>query len=235
MSISNNSNNSSNTSNIQCASASQSSTNVVWEPGALSLKDRESLNENHYKAAVVWFTGLSGSGKSTVAKLVERKLFDLKVHTMFLDGDNLRHGLNQDLGFSEADREENIRRVSHVAALGFHHGNIVLGSFISPYARDRKLARSLIPEGRFFEIYVKCDIEVLKRRDPKGLYALAAKGVIPNFTGISAPYEEPENPELVIETDSGGPLALADMVLKALADGGVIKGFSEDAVSSAQE
>lgn len=193
----------------------------------MSLEDRESLNG--HKAAVVWFTGLSGSGKSTVAKLVERKLFSQNVRTMFLDGDNLRHGLNQDLNFSERDREENIRRVSHLAALGYHHGNIVLGSFISPYARDRNFAKSLIPEGRFLEIHVKCDIEVLKKRDPKGLYALAEKGVIPNFTGISAPYEVPENPELVIETDSGDPMALADMVLKALADRGIIKGMSEHA------
>ncbi|KAI2505526.1 Adenylylsulfate kinase [Fragilaria crotonensis] len=143
---------------------------------------------------------------------------------MFLDGDNLRHGLNQDLAFSELDREENIRRVSHVAALGFHHGNVVLGSFISPYARDRQLARSLVPEGRFFEIHVKCDLEVLKQRDPKGLYAKAIRGEIPNFTGISAPYEVPENPELVIETDSGEtPLTLANMVLKTLADHGIIQ------------
>lgn len=205
----------------------QSSSNVVWEPGAVTLEDRELLNGNH-KAAVVWFTGLSGSGKSTVAKLVERKLFHQNVHTMFLDGDNLRHGLNQDLSFSEQDREENIRRVSHVAALGFQHGNIVLGSFISPYSRDRHLARSLVPDGRFFEIHVKCDIEVLKRRDPKGLYAMAVRGEIPNFTGISAPYEEPESPELVIETDSGDPLALADMVLKTLADRGIIQPYTEN-------
>ncbi|MEM7115270.1 MAG: sulfate adenylyltransferase subunit CysN [Chloroflexota bacterium] len=177
----------------------QRSTNVVWEAGALSLEEREALNG--HKAAVLWFTGLSGSGKSTVAKALERKLFERGIHTMFLDGDNLRHGLNGDLGFAPEDRAENIRRVSEVAALGVSHASVVLCSFISPYAKDRAFARSIVPNGRFFEIYAKCDIEVLKRRDPKGLYAKALRGEIKGFTGISAPYEEPETPELIIETD----------------------------------
>ena len=120
---------------------------------------------------------------------------------MFLDGDNVRHGLNGDSGFSETDRQENIRRVAEVARLGFEHGNIVLCSFISPFQADRDFARSLLPEGRFFEVFVKCDIEVCKRRDPKGLYARALKGEIKHFTGISSPYEEPVDPEIVFETD----------------------------------
>jgi bifunctional enzyme CysN/CysC len=199
------------------------SANVVWEAGALTLEERELLNGHN--AAVLWFTGLSGSGKSTIAKCLERKLFEVKkVHTMFLDGDNLRHGLNGDLSFSAQDREENIRRVSQVAALGLSHGNIVLASFISPYACDRNFARSIVPEGRFLEIYVKCDIEVLKERDPKGLYAKALRGEIPNFTGISAPYEEPENPDLVIETDSDdSPEDLTDKLIKLLVAKGIIE------------
>jgi bifunctional enzyme CysN/CysC len=177
----------------------QRSENVVWEAGALTLTERETLNK--HKGAVLWFTGLSGSGKSTIAKALERKLFERGIHTMFLDGDNLRHGLNGDLGFAPEDRAENIRRVSEVAALGFSHASVVLCSFISPYLRDRDFARTIVPEGRFFEIYAKCDIEILKRRDPKGLYAKALAGEIKSFTGISAPYEEPENAELVVETD----------------------------------
>jgi adenylyl-sulfate kinase len=131
---------------------------------------------NGHQAGVLWFTGLSGSGKSTVAKILERILYERRVRTMFLDGDNLRHGLNGDSSFSAEDSEENIRRVSEVAALSMRHGNIVLGCFISPYARDRAFARSLIPQGRFLEIYVKCDMDVLKQRDPKGLYAKALRG-----------------------------------------------------------
>jgi adenylyl-sulfate kinase len=197
------------------------SANVVWEAGAVTLDERESLNG--HQAAVVWFTGLSGSGKSTVAKLLERKLYERNVRTMFLDGDNLRHGLNGDLSFSPEDREENIRRVSEVAALGMRHGNIILGCFISPYARDRTFARSLVPEGRFLEIYVKCDIDVLKERDPKGLYAKALRGEIPNFTGISAPYEVPENPELVIESNSGDPLDSAEKIVQELIVRGILQ------------
>ncbi|HRV92940.1 MAG TPA: sulfate adenylyltransferase subunit CysN [Anaerolineae bacterium] len=175
------------------------STDVVWESIGISREMREETNG--HKAAVLWFTGLSGSGKSTVAKKVEQFLFERGGRTMFLDGDNVRHGLNGDLGFSETDRQENIRRVAEVARLGFEHGNIVLCSFISPFQADRDFARSLLPEGRFFEVFVKCDIEVCKRRDPKGLYARALKGEIKHFTGISSPYEEPVDPEIVFETD----------------------------------
>lgn len=196
------------------------SENVVWEAGSLSLEERESLNQ--HKGAVLWFTGLSGSGKSTIAKQLERILYERGIHTMFLDGDNLRHGLNGDLGFSPEDRAENIRRVAEVAALGFAHGNVVLCSFISPYQRDRNYARSIVQDGRFFEIYTKCDIEVLKRRDTKGLYARALSGEIKNFTGISAPYEEPENAELVLETDLKQPDDLIQMIIRSLEEQGII-------------
>jgi adenylyl-sulfate kinase len=154
-----------------------------------------------HQAAVVWFTGLSGSGKSTIARLLERRLYSLGCETFYLDGDNVRHGLNGDLGFSPADRKENIRRVGEVAKLAFEHGHLVLCTFISPFRADRRFARSLLPEGRFFEVYVKCDLEVAKRRDPKGLYARALAGEIKEFTGVSSPYEEPEAAELVIESD----------------------------------
>jgi bifunctional enzyme CysN/CysC len=187
---------------------------VVWEFGGVSLETRE--QHNGHKAAVLWFTGLSGSGKSTVAKKLEQRLFEQNIHTMFLDGDNLRHGLNGDLGFSEADRNENIRRAAEVARLGFGHGNIVLCSFISPFQSERDFARSILPEDRFLEIFVKCDIEVCKRRDPKGLYAKALRGEIPNFTGISAPYEEPQTPELVVETDLRSTEEIVEQIIKTL-------------------
>ncbi|MGB1250401.1 MAG: sulfate adenylyltransferase subunit CysN [Candidatus Promineifilaceae bacterium] len=198
----------------------QRSENVVWEAGALSVDERAVLNG--HKGAVLWFTGLSGSGKSTVAKLLERRLYERKVHTMFLDGDNLRHGLNGDLGFSAEDRAENIRRVSEVASVGFTHGNVVLCSFIAPYARDRNFARSLVQEGQFFEIYAKCDLEVLKRRDTKGLYAKALAGEIKNFTGISAPYEAPQNAELVVETDVDTPEQIVDKLIEMLVSAEII-------------
>lgn len=198
----------------------QRSENVVWEAGALNPQEREQLNG--HKGAVLWFTGLSGSGKSTVAKYLERALYTRKVHTMFLDGDSLRHGLNGDLGFSPEDRAENIRRVSEVAGIGASHASLVLCSLISPYARDRDFARSIIPEGRFFEIYTKCDLEVLKRRDPKGLYKKALSGEIKNFTGISAPYEEPTNPEIVVETDVDSPEVIVERLLEMLEQAGII-------------
>jgi bifunctional enzyme CysN/CysC len=175
------------------------STNIVWESTEISREMREA--RNGHRAAVLWFTGLSGSGKSTVARRLERRLFEIGCQTTYLDGDNVRHGLNGDLGFSPADRKENIRRVAEVARLAFDHGTLTLCTFISPYHADRAFARSLLPEDRFIEIYVKCDLEVLTRRDPTGLYAKALRGEIPEFTGISSPYEEPTAPEILVETD----------------------------------
>lgn len=192
----------------------QKSTDVVWEMGGISLEARE--RHNGHKGAVLWFTGLSGSGKSTIAKKLEQRLFELNCHTLFLDGDNLRHGLNGDLGFTDADRNENIRRAAEVARLGFGHGNIVLCSFISPFQSERDFARSILPGGRFFEIFVQCDLEVCKRRDPKGLYAKALRGEIKNFTGISSPYEAPEKPELVVETDLHSTEDIVEQIIKEL-------------------
>ena len=179
--------------------SSAKSSNVVWDASGITRTQRE--QRNGHRAAILWFTGLSGSGKSTIARQLEQRLFARGAQTVYLDGDNLRHGLNGDLGFAPADRQENIRRVAEVARLAFEHGNIVICTFISPFRRDRDFARTLVPAGRFIETYVKCDLEVLKRRDPKGLYAKAVRGEIAEFTGVSSPYEEPAHPELLVESD----------------------------------
>jgi len=198
------------------------SPNVVWERTAISRELRE--QRHGHQAAVVWFTGLSGSGKSTVARLLERRLVSLGVETFYLDGDNVRHGLNGDLGFSATDRKENIRRVGEVAKLAFEHGHLVLCTFISPFRADRRFARSLLPEGRFVEVYVKCDLEVAKRRDPKGLYAKALAGEIKEFTGVSSPYEEPEAAELVVETDLVSVEDAVEAILAELAARRIVAG-----------
>lgn len=175
------------------------SPHAVWKDWNIGRSEREA--HQPHKAAVLWFTGLSGAGKSTVATALEKKLFTLGCRTMLLDGDQLRHGLCADLGFSERDRHENIRRVAHVAQLFFESGHLVLCTFISPFARDRAMARSLIPSGHFFEIHVSCDLEVCRRRDPNGLYRKALQGEIKNFTGLNSPYEAPDHPDLMLQTD----------------------------------
>ncbi len=173
-------------------------TNVFWHDGEIKQEDRERLNG--HRGVCIWFTGLSGSGKSTIAREVEKLLFERGYHAYVLDGDNIRHGLNKDLGFSPEDRAENIRRIGEVAKLFVDAGFIVMSAFISPYRKDRDGVRQLMRDGEFIEVYVKCDLEVCEARDPKGLYKKARAGIIPEFTGISAPYEEPVNPELVIDT-----------------------------------
>ncbi len=198
------------------------SSNVVWERTAISQEQRQ--QRHGHQAAVLWFTGLSGSGKSTIARLLERRLWAAGCETFYLDGDNVRHGLNGDLGFSPADRKENIRRVGEVARLAFEHGHLVLCTFISPFRADRRFARSLLPEGRFVEVYVKCDLEVAKRRDPKGLYAKALAGEIKEFTGVSSPYEEPEAAELVVESDLISAEDAVEAILAELAACGIIVG-----------
>ncbi|MEM7130969.1 MAG: sulfate adenylyltransferase subunit CysN [Chloroflexota bacterium] len=198
----------------------QQSSDVVWESLGVTREMRERKNE--HRAAVLWFTGLSGSGKSTVAKALEKRLYDLGCQTVMLDGDNVRHGLNGDLGFSEEDRNENIRRVGEVANLFFENGNLALCTFISPFRADRDVARALIPQGRFFEIFVSCDIEICKKRDPKGLYAKAISGEIPNFTGISSPYEEPQNPEIVVETDVHSVDDIVNQIIQELTRRGLL-------------
>ena len=165
---------------------------------------------------VLWFTGLSGSGKSTIAKLVELALHQQGQHTYLLDGDNLRHGLNRDLGFTDADRVENIRRVGEVARLFADAGLIVLCSFISPFRAERRMVREMLAPGEFIEIFVDTPLEECMRRDPKGLYAKARRGEVPNLTGVSSPYEPPEHPELRLATTDRTPEACARDVMKHL-------------------
>lgn len=175
------------------------SENVVWHEGKVKKEDRERLLGQ--KGVIIWFTGLSGSGKSTIAHEVEERLYQMGKLGYVLDGDNIRHGLNGDLGFSPEDREENIRRIGEVAKLFSQLGIITMTAFISPYRKDRKRVRNLVKEGEFIEVYVKCPLDELKQRDPKGMYEKALKGEIKEFTGISAPYEEPQNPEIILETE----------------------------------
>ncbi|MBN1366041.1 MAG: sulfate adenylyltransferase subunit CysN [Syntrophaceae bacterium] len=172
----------------------------VWRGLNIELTERE--KQNAHRAIVLWFTGLSGSGKSTIAATLEKRLFALNCKTALLDGDNVRHGLCSDLGFSALDRKENIRRAGEVAKLFFDHGNIVLCTFISPFKQDRDFVRSLFPEGRFIEIHVRCSIDECRKRDPNELYKKAESGLIRDFTGLTSPYEEPEKPELIIDTEN---------------------------------
>lgn len=173
------------------------STNITWHHAAITHEDRVRLNG--HRSAVIWFTGLSGSGKSTLAHAVEEALYDKGCRTYVLDGDNIRHGLNKNLGFSPEDREENIRRIGEVAKLFMDAGIIAMTAFISPYRADRDKARALAGDS-FIEVYVKCDIDVCEQRDTKGLYKKARAGEVKEFTGISAPYEEPLNAELIVDT-----------------------------------
>lgn len=176
------------------------------------------------KPCIVWFTGLSGAGKSTIANIVDQRLFAMSRHTMLLDGDNVRHGLNQDLGFSEADRVENIRRVGEVAKLMADSGLIVICSFISPYRAERDMVRRLVTEDEFIEVFVDTPIEECARRDPKGLYAKARSGKINNFTGIDAPYETPITPEIHLRTIDQTPEQLAQAVIDVLIERAIVDG-----------
>ena len=177
----------------------QKATNVVWHEHKVTRQDRESLLKQ--KGVVIWLTGLSGCGKSTIANEVAYKLHKIGKLAYVLDGDNIRHGLNKDLAFSPEDRNENIRRISEVAKLFADAGFVTLTAFISPYRKFRNFCRELAGPGRFFEVYVKASIETCEKRDTKGLYKKAKEGIIKDFTGINAPYEEPDAPELVVDTD----------------------------------
>jgi adenylylsulfate kinase len=177
--------------------------NIVWHETTVSKSERESING--HKGCTVWLTGLSGSGKSTLANLLEKALWERGIRSFVLDGDNVRHGLNKDLGFSPADRTENIRRIGEVAKLFTEAGVINSTAFISPYRADRDLVREIMNDGDFIEVLVDCELEECEKRDPKGLYKKARAGEIPEFTGISAPYEAPEKPELTINTTSQSP------------------------------
>ncbi len=187
---------------------------VVWHAGQVSPAERS----RHLKQrpVTVWLTGLSGAGKSTVACALERRLLDLGRTSYVLDGDNVRHGLNSDLGFSPVDRAENIRRIAEVARLMNDAGLIVITAFISPYRQDRELARTVVGPAEFLEVYVNTPIEVCEERDPKGMYGKARKGELPGFTGVSAPYEEPEQPALRIDTSGCGVEECVDRLLGLL-------------------
>ncbi|WCT77523.1 sulfate adenylyltransferase subunit CysN [Novosphingobium humi] len=188
--------------------------NVHWQ--ALDVTREARAEIKNQRPGVLWFTGLSGSGKSTIANLVEKKLHALGKHTFLLDGDNVRHGLNKDLGFTEADRIENIRRVGEVARLMTDAGLIVLTAFISPFRAERELARSLTPEGEFFEVFIDTPLDVAEARDVKGLYKKARSGALKNFTGIDSPYEAPENPEIRIDTTKISPADAAELIVAKL-------------------
>jgi len=175
------------------------SSHVIYHQATVTKERRNQLNNHQSK--VIWFTGLSGSGKSTLAHALEEKLFNLGCRTFVLDGDNVRHGLNSNLNFSETDRTENIRRISEVSKLMLESGMIVMTAFISPFSKDREQARNLISRENFIEIYCKASLEICESRDVKGLYKLARAGEIKNYTGIDSPYEIPVSPELVIDTD----------------------------------
>ena len=194
--------------------------NVHWQKLLISKSERAALKRQ--KPVILWFTGLSGAGKSTIANLVEQRLHAADYHTMLLDGDNLRHGLNRDLGFTEADRVENIRRVGEVARLMTEGGLIVLCSFISPYRAERELVRNLMPAGDFIEVFVDTPIDECMRRDPKGLYAKAKTGAIKNFTGFDAPYEIPEAPDIHLHTTKHNAEQLAEFVVAELTARGVV-------------
>jgi bifunctional enzyme CysN/CysC len=196
------------------------SQNIHWQ--ALDVNKATRANAKHQKPAVLWLTGLSGAGKSTIANLVEKQLLSLGKHTYLLDGDNVRHGLNRDLGFTDADRVENIRRVAEVARLMADAGLIVLVSFISPFRAERRMARRLFPEGEFFEVHVDTPIAVAEQRDVKGLYKKARRGELKNFTGIDSPYEAPEQPEIYLDTTRVSPEQAAEEIVEHLRAAGML-------------
>lgn len=188
------------------------STNITWHDSEVTKAQRQ--QRNRHKSAVIWFTGLSGSGKSTVSVALEKALFEQQVQTYRLDGDNIRHGLNNNLGFSPEDRTENIRRIGEVGKLMVDAGVLTTTAFISPYATDRNVVRDTLAQDEFIEVYTKCSLEGCESRDPKGLYKKARAGEIQGFTGINAPYEAPTNPEIEIDTEA---LSVDEAVAKIVA------------------
>lgn len=200
--------------------------NIHWQ--AIEVNKQAHATIKNQKSCILWFTGLSGAGKSTIANLLEKRLYSLGHHTFLLDGDNVRHGLNRDLGFTDADRVENIRRVSEVAKLMVEAGLIVLVSFISPFRSERRMARALVGEGEFVEIFVNTPLEVAEARDPKGLYKKARKGEIKHFTGIDSEYEPPESAEIVLDTTQLTPEQAASRIVRYLMDCGSIRDVGVD-------
>jgi len=190
--------------------------NVTWHYATVTRSRREA--QNSHKSFILWFTGLSGAGKSTLAHSVEEKLHTMGHRTFVFDGDNVRHGLNKDLGFSQEDRKENLRRIGEMCKLFIEAGVIALTAFISPYKSDRKQISKIVNQGDFIEIYCDCSLEVCETRDVKGIYAKARKGEIANFTGVSAPYEVPENPDIIVNTGEVSLEECVDKIIKYLSD-----------------
>ena len=197
------------------------SSNVVWQQSEITKDHRNVLNKQ--KSAILWFTGLSGSGKSTIANLVEGFLHRNAIRTYILDGDNVRHGLNSDLGFSDKDRQENIRRIGEVSKLFIDASVMVLTSFISPFREDRQFVRNIVQTHEFIEVHVKCPLEVCEGRDVKGLYSRARRGEIKHFTGIDSPYEAPESPEITIDTSASNEHNAANIVISYLINNNYIQ------------
>lgn len=202
----------------------KTSSNVVWHHATVTRARREA--QNGHRGAVIWFTGLSGAGKSTLAHAVEEALYQRGCHTFVLDGDNVRHGLCGDLGFSAQDRVENIRRVGEIAKLFMEAGVIVLTAFISPFRADRERVRGMVEHGDFMEIFCDSPIEICESRDIKGLYKKARAGLIPEFTGISSPYEAPEAPELTVNTGATELDACVQQVIEELSCRGIVRQFA---------
>jgi len=202
--------------------------NIIWHNQNVTKEYRIKLLTQ--KPCIIWFTGLSGSGKSTIANAVEKKLYELNCKTYLLDGDNVRHGLNKDLGFSELDRIENIRRIGEVSKLFIDSGLIVLTAFISPFKSDRQIAKSLVKYDEFIEVFIDTPLEICESRDPKGLYKKARDGAIKNFTGISSPYEEPKEPQIHIKTDKYSIDGCSQLVVDYLIKHGYIKGDIDYAI-----
>ncbi|HEA68966.1 MAG TPA: adenylyl-sulfate kinase [Desulfobacterales bacterium] len=196
------------------------SNNTTWFNGLVTREDREKLHK--HKGAVIWFTGLSASGKSTIAHHLEKRLYELGCSTYVFDGDNVRQGLCSDIGFDKKDRAENIRRIGEMSKLFVDAGIIAITAFISPYRKDRGKIKSLFSKEQFFEVFVACPIEVCAKRDPKGNYKKAFQGIIKNYTGVSAPYETPLSPDLVIFSDKTGAIEAADRVVGLLKKGNII-------------
>jgi adenylylsulfate kinase len=201
--------------------APHSRANIVWHHATVTRERRETLND--HKGAIVWFTGLSGAGKSTIAHAVEERLHQMGCRTFVFDGDNVRHGLCSDLGFSQEDRSENIRRIGEMAKLFTDAGVIALTAFISPFRADRERVRNIVRTGDFLEIYCRCSVEECERRDVKGLYRKARAGLITDFTGVSSPYEEPISPDLELDTSALALHECVDQVVQLLTTRGAMQ------------
>lgn len=210
---------------MPCEAIAEMGHNLYWQTIDVTKRARAALKSQ--RPCVLWYTGLSGAGKSTIANLVDRRLYALKRHSYLLDGDNVRHGLSRDLGFSSGDRVENIRRIAEVAKLMVDAGLIVSSAFISPFRAERRIARALLENDEFLEIFVDAPLGVVEARDPKGLYKKARGGLIRNFTGIDSPYEPPDSPELRIDTTTTPPERAAQLVIDLLERNGFLETADE--------